>query len=322
MIPVGQPYRPAGTLDARSILITTILGTTVAVLGAALVWLWEWSPIPTLVFLTPLVQGAAIGAVMSFAIGRLGMRNPGLVGVVGFACGLMSVALVHYGHYLHMVSAIAGELRPQIGQDKSIAEADRQSALAALDTNPARFVDPLLAKMTGHSGFLGSLFLRNEQGVMLKSTKVTGFLLWLLWGGEALLAAVAASAIPTLRASQPFCEDCGYWCVTQSDLLSLPAASADSLVQAVVEDNPSRIAALRANPPADQSPGVVNVTLLACPGCDQSFADISHRFVKGKETKVKTLLKQHRVSPAMVAAVRDEPPAAQAGEAPVVDEAE
>jgi hypothetical protein len=62
MIPVGQPYRPAGTLDARSILITTILGTAVAVLGAALVWLWEWSPIPTLVLLTPLVQGAAVGA--------------------------------------------------------------------------------------------------------------------------------------------------------------------------------------------------------------------------------------------------------------------
>ena len=62
MIPVGQPYVPAGALDARSVLITTILGTTAAVIAAALVWVWEWSPIPTLLILTPLLQGLAVGA--------------------------------------------------------------------------------------------------------------------------------------------------------------------------------------------------------------------------------------------------------------------
>ena len=148
MVPVGQPYHPAGTLDARSILITTILGTTAAVIGAALVWLWELSPIPTLLLLTPLLQ--------------------------------------------------------------------------------------------------------------------------------------------------------------EPDLFALPGAAAASLVEAVRENDHSRIATLRTSPVVDNGSGSVGATLHACPGCDQSFADVSHRFVKGKETKVTVLLKQHRVSPEVVEVIRSE----------------
>ncbi len=201
MIPIGQPYRPAGTLDARSILITTILGTTAGVIGAAFVWLWEWSPIPTLVFITPLIQGAGVGLVMAFAVGRLRMRNPRIVAVVGFACGLLTIVLVHYGHYLHMVSATASELKSEIAQDKSIPEDDRKSLLARLDDDPAAFIDPMLVLKTRHSGFVGSLFLRNEQGVRIKSAEVTGTFLWILWGAEALAVAAIASVIPA--APQP-----------------------------------------------------------------------------------------------------------------------
>jgi hypothetical protein len=318
MIPVGEAYRPAGTLDARSILITTILGTTAAVLGAALVWLWEWSPIPTLVIVTPLAQGAGVGAVMAFAVGRLGIRNPRVVATVGFACGLLSVVLVHYGHYLHLVTVVTTELRTAIAQDKTIPEAERQAKLQALDSDPAGFIDPFLKLKTGHSGFLGSLLLRNEQGVRLRSSVVTGTFLWILWGAEALIAAVMASVIPAGRAAEPFCEDCGYWCAKEPDLFVLPAASTGPLVEAIREDNPARVTALRANPPPDNGLGLAGVTLLACPGCDQSFADVSHRFVKGKETKITNLLKQHRVSTEMAAAMRSPPPSEMAaGQAPV-----
>ncbi len=54
------------------------------------------------------------------------------------------------------------------------------------------------------------------------------------------------------------------------------------------------------------------MTLHACPGCDQSFADVWRRVVKGKETKVKTLLKQHRVSPQMAETMRTAPALAPA----------
>jgi hypothetical protein len=223
---------------------------------------------------------------MAFAVGRLGMRNPRIVAVVGFACGLLSIVLVHYGHYIHLVSAITGELRTSIAQNEKIPEAERQAMLARIEADPAQFVDPFLSLCTGHSGFIGSLFLRNQQGVMLRRHRATGGFLWFLWGAEAVLVAVMASMAPAARAAEPFCEECGYWCAKQPDLFSLPAASAVSLVQAVAEDNPAAVAALRANPPPDDGSGLVGVTLLACPGCDQCFADISQRFVKGKEDQI------------------------------------
>ncbi len=307
MIPIGQPYRPAGALNARSILITSILGVSAAVIGAALVWLWEWSPIPTLVLLTSILQGLVVGAAMAFAVGRLRLRNPWTVAAVGFACGLLSITLVHYGHYLHMVSTTAGQLRSEIAQDKSIPDGDRQSLLAQLDANPERFVNPLLVQQTNHSGFIGSLFVRNAQGVTIKGNVVTGTMLWILWGGEALLVAGMAAGIPMERAAAPFCEECGYWCVKQPDLFALPAASAESLIQAVRENNPVRIAALRATPPNNSGASTVGATLHACPGCDQSFADVSRRTVNGKNVKVKVLLKQHRVAPEVVEAIRTTP---------------
>ncbi len=313
MIPIGQPYRPAGALDARSILITSILGTTAAVIGAALVWLWEWSPIPTLVFLTPLLQGLAVGAVMAFAVGRLRMRNPRIVATVGFVCGLLSVGLVHYGHYLHMVSATAAAMRVEVFQDKTLPAEERQSLLAKIDADPGQIVNAILVQRTQHSGFLGSMFLRNAQGVTIKGGLVTGTMLWILWAGEALLVAAMAAGIPWDRAAAPFCEECGYWCEKHPDQLVLPAAAAESLIQAVQENNPKRLAALQTGPPAGNVPGSATLTLHACPACDQCFADVSHRTVRGKNTTIKVLLKQLRISPEMVQAIRPASATAQTG---------
>jgi hypothetical protein len=312
MIPVGQPYRPAGTLDVRSILITTILGVTAAVIGAAVIWLWEWSPIPTLVIVTPIIQGLGVGAVMAFAVGRLRMRNPNLVFAVGCACGLLSIGLVHYGHYMSMVTSACGDIRGEIVRDKSIPEEKRKALLERLDADPAGFIDPMLVQATGHSGFLGSLFLRNQQGIVIKRAPVTGIFLWIIWGAEALFVVLTAAALPRATASRPFCEECGYWCEKKPDLFTLPGASAAPLVQAIRDDNASRVAELRANPPPYDESGLVGVSLHTCPGCDLSFADASHRVVKGKEMKVTNLLSQHRVSPEVLAAMRNAPVSAVA----------
>jgi hypothetical protein len=215
--------------------------------------------------------------------------------------------LVHYGHYLHLVSVTGSQLKTTITQDQSIPEERRQAILAQLDKDPAPIVDSILADETHHSGFIGSLFLRNQQGVTLKGNVVTGTLLWILWAGEALLVAVIASAMASARAGEPFCEDCGYWCEKQANVFALPAGVAAPLVQAVQENDHAHIAHLRTSTVADGGPGTVGASLYACPNCDQSFADVSHRFVKGKETKVKVLLKQHRVSPEVVEVIRGRP---------------
>ena len=62
MIEIGQLYRSEGRIDAPALLSATILGVTTSVLAAAVIWMWELSPIPTLVILTPLIHGLVIGA--------------------------------------------------------------------------------------------------------------------------------------------------------------------------------------------------------------------------------------------------------------------
>ncbi len=304
MVPIGQPYRPAGTLDVRSILITVILGVTAAVIGATIIWLWEWCGIPTLLVLTPCIQGLFVGGVMAFAVGRLRMRNPRLIALVGFACGLLSIALVHYGHYLSMVTSAAAELRAQVVADPTIPENQRKALLDRLDADPAGFIDPMLVRMTGHPGFIGSLILRNERGFTIKGRHESGTFVWVLWGFEALIAALVTASLPGAVASRPYCESCGYWCDKATDLITLPAAVAEPFVRALSEDNPAQAADLRFNPPPYDDSGFLDIVLHNCPGCDLCFASVTRRFMKKKETKLIPLLKMCRISPEMAAALR------------------
>jgi carbon starvation protein CstA len=135
MTPVGQPYHASGPINIRSITATLILGALTAVLAAMVVWLWEISPIPTFVIITQFAQALLIGWVLAFAIGRLRMRNPGLVLIIGFACGLASVGLVHLGHYIRFVDDVATHYRAEVLADKTLTPEQRQEALAMADTD-------------------------------------------------------------------------------------------------------------------------------------------------------------------------------------------
>jgi hypothetical protein len=79
---------------------------------------------------------------------------------------------------------------------------------------------------------------------------------------------------------------------------------------------------LRSTRFVDDGSGLVSATLHACPGYDQSFADISQRVVKGKETKVKSQMNQHRVSPEVVDAIRNAPVPAEVLKEDIPDEDE
>ncbi len=304
MTAVGQTYRASGPIDVRSILTTTILGAVVAVVGAGVVWLWEISPIPTLVLLTPILQGAVVGGALGFMIGRLHLRNPRLVGFVGFLCGLLSITLVHYGHHLHLVGQIAENLREQAA---GAPPEERDAILKELDAHPTEVVDQVLLRATGHSGFLGTMMLRNEQGVMIKNSTVNGGGLWALWGFEALLVAGAAGAIAGSRAGQPYCEDCHAWHVKSAEVLTVGGGHAEGLVQALRDDAPDRLDGFRAQAHEVDPTTQAVVDLHSCPGCDTTFADVRHRSRKGKETKEKQLLGALAISPEMLQAIRAEP---------------
>jgi len=312
MIPVGHPYQAAGPIDFRSVLTTVILGTVIAILSGLGVWLWEASPLPTMVILTSIIQGAVIGLALAFMIGRLRLRAPKLLATIGLACGLASVAIVHYGHHLRFVDRVVSVYCEEIEADQSLSSERKRELIAASEGDPGAVADEVLVARTGHAGLVGSLIMRSETGVTIKHTALTGWGVWLLWGCEALCVAGLAAAMAGSRASEPFCEECGDWCVKEPGRLTLAGESAGPLAEAVRIDDTAAVASLRDRPAGEgDGTSAAGATLHACPGCEQAFGDVWHRVDKvrkGKtESTTKVLVKRLRVSPEMVALLRAGP---------------
>lgn len=303
MVPPGESYRAAGSFDVRSVLASLILGVTAAVLSAGAIWLWEISPVPTLLILTPLFQGFAVGWVMAMLVTRLKIRNPVLVGGIGFLCGLLSVFLVHYGHHRHILSQIAQSQREHLRGDQSLSEDTRREYLAELDADPDGMANRALIQNTGHGGVLGSLLVRNEIGVTIKRAKVTGWFLWGVWGVEALIVSGIACLAASTAASRTFCEECELWCEEHAQF-QVPASQASELAEAIRSNVPNSVAAIREKPNPASEEGDATLLLHSCPRCDLSFAEIRLRVPKGKDLKETTLLESARVSPEMVEVCR------------------
>jgi len=304
MIPVGEPYRASGPLDLRSVLTTVILGLVVAMVGALGVWAWEISPVPTLLFLTPCLQGLLVGAAFSFMVGRLRVRNPLLVGLIALLCGFGSAALVHEFHYLKFDHQTATQIRRSIVAAPDLSPDARAKALAEFDANPGLISDRALRDATGSSGFIGYMKMRNEQGITLKNAPVSGAFLWVIWVGEGLLVGMIAMGMAKGRAAQPYCEECGHWCVKEPGLVNVPAGQTPELLDAIRRDDPPAAIKVREQHLLGDPGDRAIVTLHACPGCDEAYADVARRIVKKKETKTQPLLPLHRVSPEMAGALR------------------
>lgn len=311
MVPVGQHYHPSGRLDLRSVAIMLILGTMTAVITAFVMWLWEISPIPQLLIVTPILQGLMIALALGFIVRRLQVRNPMLVGVIGFFCGALSIALVHYGHYRIMVHEADAQAREEVESSPNIPPDAKAKILQAINEHPGAFLDDFLFAQTKHTGFLGSMHFRAEQGISIShhgagGAPIKGIGVWILWGVEALFVAGMAAAAAA-KAAEPFCEECADWCQKAGDIAVLPGGLAEPLATALREDNPAQVNTLRTTPPEDPGKGMATVSIHSCPHCDQAFADIAVRVQKGRETSTKWVLKKLRISPEMAATLRTPP---------------
>lgn len=324
MIPVGQAYIPTGGLHFRGLLTALILGFWGALLSAGLIWLWEISPVPTLLLFTPIVQGFLVGLVTALVFSRMKMRNPRLAMLMGFAFGLLSIGLVHFGHHVRLVHQIRDEMRSELNANARLNEAQKRVLRGRLDTEPFRVVDQFfLHPQTRRHGFLATMQLRNEMGVTLKSSKVTGTGLWVLWGIEALAVAGLAGVISRQQAALPFCEECHAWCNEQKSPGGImPGSLAEPLAEAIRVDDPAGLMRLKDREPAGPEPSVAVATLHSCPTCDLAFADLVLQPGEGKQQKVRKLISRLSVSPAMATALFAGPKPAPTPETPLIPEGE
>ncbi len=297
MTPVGETYKPTGAFEVVGTFQATILGVVAALVVAGVVWAWEISPIPTLLIVTPLIQGAAVGWVLALLFRRIKLRNRLVAATVGLLCGLLSIGLVHYGHHLKLVGEAASSIAEQVRQDQEIKPEVRDQVLAALETNPAAVVDAVMRDETGHGGILGSLALRARQGVTLGrgNTNVTGVGVYVLWGLEALAVALIAASMGWAAASEPFCEDCQAWCVP-AGVSTWPGALVDHVTQALRADEWSTLAGWKQTPPEiEPRPDKTIVAIHACPGCNLAFADVAH-YIPANSGKPEAKKKSFRLS--------------------------
>lgn len=310
MTPVGQVYRPEGRIDARSILSATILGVVTAFLAAIVIWAWELSPIPTLVLLTPLAQGLVIGGVLAWLIGRLKLRHPKLMAAVGLACGLASVGLIHYAHYLHFLDEVGRQARAMVEASDEIPAAKKQEILAELAAGKGAVGDEVLADRTGRTGFLGSLIFRAQQGVRIKNAELTGWGVYILWACEAGAVAAVAAAMASRRAAMPFCEDCGTWCSRAMSPVVLGGEAAGDFTDSLRTDDAQRAARLIGQPADTDALELhrLRAILHSCDGCEQTFADVEAHQTKIKKGKPEVtsamILRKIRLSPAMANLLR------------------
>ncbi len=319
MTPVGESYRSPVGFDASKALAALILGLLAAILTAALIWLWEISPVPTLLIITSMIQGLILGGLMAFLIHRLKIHTRWLGFLLGLTSGLLSLVLVHLGHYLFFVFTV---IPRDIAGEPTLKPQQKQVLLALYRAAPIRFADQLLIAETGHGGFPGYMMLRASSGEKLEHSTITGLALWGLWTFEGLFVVFIPASIARIKAAQPFCEDCFAWCESNTGLPSFPADHAETLAEAVRTDSPAGVLELRKHRLLVAGNDATSLVLHKCPFCDQSFLDLSRTVGSGNQVKSVRLLRLVRISPELVAVLRrparDAEPAEAASETGVV----
>lgn len=300
MVPVGECYRPRLGFSLAQGLAALVLGLLGAAGAAGLIWVWEWSGIPTLMVLTSVLQGVILGGVLMYLVQRLKLRSKLLAAALGVVCGLSSAALVHVGHYLYFVNVGLGR---QIEADQTLPAREKATLLKLYQQNRQQFADAILDDQTRHKGLVGYMIARSEDGLRVRNAHWTGWAVVGLWGFEAFLVVCMAVVMPAGQASVPFCEDCEAWCDKRTGLPAYPPEVGEPLAEAVRLDD--RVAVERLAPQrvmVVEGP-TTSTTLHVCPECAQSFADVDVMTVEGKKVKSKSLVKRQRVSPEMVEAL-------------------
>ena len=191
---LGEPRASRGTM-----ILTLAVALAVALIAAGLVAAWARGPIPTFLVLTPIFHGMLVGVALKWRFGRAPLPRR-LALVVSVCAALASAWVLSATHYVLEVEdfrARMNQFTAQVGIIASLGARDRSDsegafALKRLDAFDA-YDRTTLVPVTGRTGWLGHVALKNGQGVRVLWWVVKGPALWVLRAVE-LIAMIGAAA--------------------------------------------------------------------------------------------------------------------------------
>jgi len=200
-------YHASGAAPVGGIvmlLILAILGGTVI---GGILWAIEHFTNFYLVVLFPLVAGAILGGILSFAVRSSKIRSPIIAGLFGLAAGLIAYGVYHFaGYYV----TFRGDVREVFEENGQKAVTD-----ALID----EFTDEILLDEVGTAGFMGYMNLMAREGITINRTvsssssgiNLQGTGAWVYWGIEVAAVALIAAFMAGRAAGEPFDENAGVW---------------------------------------------------------------------------------------------------------------
>jgi hypothetical protein len=260
-------YSPSGHYSLPGAALGLALGLGAAViLGPIYGGFTSWLPIAGVVtFLLAVLFGGAIGGVAAQGLKWGHVRNGAVAAGVGALAGSA-------GLYLAWAAWIWGLL-----------ESNHQTvSYASLLLHPQR---------------LGGAILKiNETGAWsIGGISPSGVTLWFLWALEAILAIGPAAFLPVSIVTEPYCERCHAWCVTNKGVAIRRTARADESERLREKD----LALLQAmGAPEANAFDYMRLDLTNCPKCGQMHT-LSARNVrvrvdaKGKQSEREAAVVNH-----------------------------
>jgi hypothetical protein len=299
MVAVGETYTPSGKLELYGVVMSVLGGALAAAVCGGVILGWELSGIPVFIIIAPLLQGLGVGAVLYRLFGLAKLRNPTAGLLVGLACGVFSVGIVHYGNYVYFVRTAAEQQVAELEKDADIPADMRTRRIAAWKEDPYGEVDRFFAVGDWGSGFLGYMKFRAvNMPVTVKNLELSGGMLWGLWTVEGLFVFGAAGYMARNRTIEIFCEDCGMWASPRISGVQVRSGVGQEFQDAVQAGDPNRIAAVAAKPGEDAADAAsVLAGLHICPQCRQTFVDVISVVPGDKGNTETVLVGGLRVSP-------------------------
>lgn len=139
----------------------------------------------------------------------------------------------HYTNYLFVHTAAEQDVAAQMA-----TAGKKQSTVT-----PAQVVDLNLRMMTGHSGFVGYVLFKAQQGMSVHeagskdSNNVGSELTWLYWGAFLLAMVFCNVVVASKSASRPVCPVCGAWMEKARFMGNLEADREPELVEVLQNGN-------------------------------------------------------------------------------------